>query len=216
MPYQAVIFDLDGTLLDTIEDIADAVNQVLLKYNYPTHDTESYKMMVGLGMDQLIQDALPKEVRDKATLERILKEAGDVYGRLWKNKSKPYPGVVALLEALREEKLRIAILSNKPHHFVQVCVEALLPSVKIDVILGAQDSILKKPAPDGALKIAEKLGMLPENILYVGDSGTDMRTAKAANMFAVGVSWGFRSTIELEENGADAVIQDPKALLAFI
>ena len=216
MPYQAVIFDLDGTLLDTIEDIADAVNQVLSKYNYPTHDTENYKMMVGLGMDQLIQDALPKEARDKATLERILKEAGDAYGSLWKNKSKPYPGVVALLEALREEKLRIAILSNKPHQFVQVCVEALLPSVKIDVILGAQDSILEKPAPDGALKIAEKLGMLPENILYVGDSGTDMRTAKAANMFAVGVSWGFRSTIELEENGADAVIQDPKALLAFI
>jgi phosphoglycolate phosphatase len=216
MRYQAVIFDLDGTLLNTIEDIADALNQVLAKNNFPPHGLERYQQMVGLGMEQLVFDALPETARDEATCKRVLIQAGETYATQWKNKTKPYPGIAEMLLALKAKGVKTAVLSNKPQRFTQMCVQALLPAQVFDVILGAQDDIPKKPAPDGALKIARQLGVLPENILYVGDSGTDMQTARAANMFAVGVSWGFRTEQELKEQGADKIIHQAGEILEML
>ncbi|MCD4812694.1 HAD family hydrolase [bacterium] len=216
MPYQAVIFDLDGTLLDTIEDIADAVNCVLEKNQYPDHSIEHYKQMVGLGLKQLIVDALPEAARDAATIKRVASEAAEEYDRRWKNKSNPYSGITELLGQLQAKGTQLAVLSNKPHAFTQACVKALLPGTVFDVVLGAQDTMPHKPAPDGALKIAEMLGISVEAILYVGDSKTDMQTARAAGMFAVGVSWGFRAEDELWENGADKIIHAPQELLELV
>ncbi|NTV53821.1 MAG: HAD family hydrolase, partial [Candidatus Firestonebacteria bacterium] len=180
MRYQAVLFDLDGTLLDTIEDIADAVNQVLAQNHFPVHSLDRYKQMVGLGLEQLLVDALPETGRDTATVQRVLAQAGEVYASQWKNKSHPYPGVAAMLEQLKVLGVKAAVLSNKPERFTQMCVEALLPAGTLAVVMGAREDMPKKPAPDAALKIAEQLGVLPENFLYVGDSGTDMQTAQAA------------------------------------
>jgi phosphoglycolate phosphatase len=216
MPYQAVIFDLDGTLLDTIEDLADALNQVLAENHFPLHSIDQYKQLVGLGLEQLVNDALPENARDAATFKRVATAANEAYAAHWNNKTKPYAGVVDLLRQLKAQGVKIAVLSNKPQRFTQLCVEALLPYELFDVVMGAQDDVPKKPAPDGALKISEQLGILPDKILYVGDSGTDMKTAKAAGMFALGVSWGFRTEQELRENGADKIIQEPKEILPLV
>ncbi|MCD4812986.1 HAD family hydrolase [bacterium] len=216
MSYQAVIFDLDGTLLDTIEDIAEAINHVLEKRHYPTHTVSQYKMLVGLGMGQLIIDALPETARDVTTVSMVTKEAEQAYSERWQNKSKPYVGVVELLKQLNLRGLKLAVLSNKPHAFTEVCVATLLSDSNFDQVMGAQESIPQKPAPDGAIKIAKALGLAVEQILYVGDSGTDMKTAKAAGIFAVGVSWGFRSEEELKATGADKIIHQPKELIELI
>jgi phosphoglycolate phosphatase len=210
------LFDLDGTLLDTIEDIAEAVNQVLAHNHFPVHSVADYKQMVGLGLEQLIFDVLPAYARDEATLKRLLADAGDAYAARWRNHTRPFPGVVALLQALKARGLKTAVLSNKPHRFTQQCVDTLLPGGVLDVVMGAQAHLPKKPAPDGALKISEQLGVLPERVLYVGDSGTDMQTAKAAGMFAVGVTWGFRAVEELKAQGADAIIHKPEELLSLL
>jgi len=216
MNYQAVIFDLDGTLLDTLEDIAETVNLVLTQNQFPPHPQKRYKLMVGLGMENLLENALPETARDPETLNRVVAQATELYSRSWKNHTHPYPGIQELLAALKALGLKLAVLSNKPQRFTQANVDSLLPAETFDLVLGAVDDIPKKPAPDGALKIASELGLAPGHILYVGDSGTDMRTAKAAGMFAVGVTWGFRSEQELRENGADAVISRPDQVLGLI
>jgi phosphoglycolate phosphatase len=213
---QAVIFDLDGTLLDTIGDIADAMNQVLAKHGYPMHTVAEYQQLVGLGMERLVYDSLPESARKPEIIKRVLSEADAAYSTNWKNKTKPYPGVPELLLQLKARGVKTAVLSNKPQKFTQVCVQALLPTKSLDVVLGAQKDLALKPAPDGALKIASLLGVAPENVIYVGDTGTDMLTAKAANMRAVGVSWGFRTPQELWEGGASAVIQRPEELLGML
>lgn len=215
MSFDAVIFDLDGTLLDTIEDIADTVNMVLDRQGYPMHSIAEYKMMVGLGMKRLVSAALPEYQRDEENVNRMVKEAGREYDRRWKNKSRPYDGVKDMLLGLHQKGIRLAVLSNKPHAFTVPCVEALLPKV-FEKVLGDQPPRPAKPAPDGALQIAEDLELSSDQVLYVGDSGTDMKTAKAAGMFAVGVSWGFREETELRENGADTIIGHPEELLKLV
>jgi len=216
MRYQAVIFDLDGTLLDTIDDIADALNQVLAKNHFPVHSVERFKQMVGLGLEQLVFDVLPETQRDQATFKRVSAEANEAYAAHWNIKTKPYPGVVDMLRQLKAQGVKIAVLSNKPQRFTQMCVQALLPHELFDGVMGAQDNVPKKPAPDGALNIARQLGILSDKILYVGDSGTDMKTAKAAGMFAVGASWGFRTEQELREHGADKIVHRPEEILALV
>ncbi len=216
MRYKAVIFDLDGTLLNTIEDIADSVNRVLAQHGFPEHSVDRFQQMVGLGMDQLIFDALPETNRDQATLAGVTREASEVYAKGWKNKTVPYAGVPELLQSLKSAGVKVAILSNKPDRFTQLCVDALLPRPLLDAVLGAREDLPKKPAPDGALHLAKILKVAPSEVLYVGDSGTDMKTAKAAGMFAVGVAWGFRSEAELREDGADRIIHKPQELMALI
>lgn len=216
MPYQAVIFDLDGTLLDTLEDIADSVNRVLEKNQYPVHDLERFKRMVGLGLEQLLFDALPESARDAARVRSMTAEAGEEYAARWQNKTRPYPGVVETLGRLKAKGLKIGVLSNKPERFTRLCVERLLPPDTAEAVLGAREGRPNKPAPDGALQISKMWGIPPRQILYVGDSGVDMRTAKAAGMFAVGVSWGFRSVGELRQNGADAVVHRPEELMNLV
>lgn len=216
MPFDAVLFDLDGTLLDTLEDIADAANRALARHSYPLHPVASFRYFVGEGARTLVERTLPEEARDTHTIDRLYAEFRGEYARNWKAKTRPYDGVPELLDGLVARGLKIAVLSNKPDDFTRRCVGELLGAWTFDAVLGHHDGIPPKPDPTGALRVAAALGVPPKRILLAGDSAIDMATAVAAGMFPVGVLWGFRTREELESSGARAVIEAPGELLALL
>jgi phosphoglycolate phosphatase len=215
MEYKAVLFDLDGTLLNTLEDLGDTVNQILEKNGFPIHPIESYRFFVGEGATMLIKRALPESERNKSTLCRCIYAFNQLYEQNWNIKSKPYAGVDSMLDSLVAGGIRIGVLSNKPNAFAQKCVGEMLGKWKFDQVLGQQENLPCKPDPAGALEIARSLDFPPESFLYLGDTGIDMKTANAARMFAVGVLWGFRPREELQNHGAQALIEKPEELLHF-
>ncbi len=214
--FEAIIFDLDGTLLDTLEDIGAAVNRVLEKRNVPVHPMEAYRKFVGDGARQLVERALPDGMRSEAVIQTFLEAFLEDYGRNWNVNTRPYPGVEAMLDELARRRLKMAVLSNKPHAFTQQCVKELLSRWRFDAIVGDSEGLPKKPHPAGALRIAESLHVPPERILYLGDSDVDMKTAVAARMYPVGALWGFRSREELVANGAEATIEHPQDVVYFL
>lgn len=214
--YQAVIFDLDGTLLNTLEDLADSMNAVLEEMSFPTHKTDSYRYFVGEGMRTLAKRVLPAGCHDEGLIDLVVQRMSSEYDQRWMLKSRPYPGIEELLDSLTEFGVSIAVLSNKPDAFTQIMVPALLPGSRFCQVLGARTGVPVKPDPQAALEIAAKLGLAPEKILYVGDTATDMLTAKAAGMVAVGVAWGFRAVDELIEHGAKLIIGYPAELMELI
>jgi phosphoglycolate phosphatase len=213
---EAVVFDMDGTLLDTLEDLADAVNQVLAERELPTHETAAYRYFVGGGAAALIARALPPESRLPAVEEACLAAFGERYSAHWKDKTVIYPGVTELLDALVEEHIALAILSNKPHEYTALCAEQLLSRWPFAVVSGARPGLPAKPDPTGARRLAETIGVSPEAFLYLGDSGVDMETAVRAGMFPVGALWGYRPESELVEFGALATIADPLGLMDYV
>ncbi len=216
MKYKGIIFDLDGTLLDTIEDLADSMNSVLAKHGFPEHPVSSYKIFVGNGMEVLVRRALPENVKDEELVMKCLSAMREEYGKRWDNKTRPYDGINELLDRLAEEGIKTAVLSNKPHDFTEVIVNKYFPDHKFEAVLGQRSSVPPKPDPAGALEISRLMGIPPENILYLGDSNTDMKTANAAGMYAVGALWGFRTAEELKENGAKALVSKPSEVLDII
>lgn len=215
MKFEAVLFDLDGTLIDTIDDIGDAVNRVLKNRGFPPHTISTYRRFVGEGTRILITRSIPKEKLDENLINGCLKEFIKDYNRNFNIKSKPYNGIPELLDVLKAKGLKLAILSNKPDSITKKCVEFLLSKWDFDVVFGQRDSVPRKPNPQGALEVAEKLAIPPSNFLYLGDTAVDMKTAVSADMFPVGVLWGFRTLKELKENGARAVIAEPLKVLDF-
>ena len=216
MAFRAVLFDLDGTLLDTLEDIADSMNAALEARGFPPHDIARYKVFVGDGIATLAERVLPEARRTPDEIAATLARMGDEYQQRWNAKSKPYPGVPALLDALEERGLPMAVVSNKPHRFTVSCVEVLLETWEFAQIIGVDESTPRKPDPAGALRAARNLGVTPGETLYVGDTNTDMRTAVAAGMFPVGVAWGFRPVEELREHGAREILDRPADLLRLL
>ncbi len=216
MPFRAVIFDLDGTLLDTLDDIGDAANRVLVDRGFPPHPIPRYREFVGEGVVRLIQRALPERNQDPATVQMCVEAYRREYARNWNAKTRPYAGVPDLLNALVARGLKLAVLSNKPDLFTQQCVRELLPSWRFAVVIGGSDAFPRKPNPASALETARRLGAPPEECLYVGDSGVDMQTARAARMFAVGVLWGFRDRQELQSEGAQVLIREPRELIDLL
>ena len=214
MACEGVIFDLDGTLLDTLEDLADSMNCALAKVGCPGHPVEAYKTMVGDGVKTLAMRALPPHARDEQTVATVAAMRAE-YALRWKNKTRPYPGIPELLDALTARGVRMAVLSNKPHDATVDCVRVLLPKWTFSVVQGQVDSMPKKPDPAGALAIARTWGVAPEEILYLGDTDTDMQTATAAGMVAVGVLWGFRDDTELRTNGARHILKTPADFLSL-
>ena len=214
--FKAVTFDLDGTLLDTLEDIAYSANTVLKEKGLPTFDVSQYKYLVGEGVFILFQKALPESHRDKKTIEACAGLFREVYRKNPNKKIRPYDGVEALLNGLTQRGIRLAILSNKPHELTQDVVKAFLPSVRFDLVLGQRDNIPPKPDPRGAIEIADHLHISTNHFLYLGDTSVDMQTAVRADMFPVGALWGFREKEELYENGARLVIEHPLDLLRLI
>jgi phosphoglycolate phosphatase len=215
MSWKGVIFDLDGTLLDTREDIADAMNRVLADLGFPTHPYDSYNYYVGDGAATLVRRALPPEKQDDATLRECLARFLADYGVNWNIKTKPYNGIAEMLSGLQDLGTKLAVLTNKPAPTAARCVEEYLPRWRFDAVLGQTDGLPKKPDPTGALQIAEQLALGPAEILYLGDTATDMETAIRAGMYPVGALWGFRPRRELLESGARALVQVPGDLLTL-
>jgi len=210
---KALIFDLDGTLLNTLEDLADAVNRVLSRKGFPTHDLDTFRFFVGEGVVVLITRSLPEDKRDDESIRTCLEAFRDDYGHNWNVKTKPYDGVAEMLDALTDRGLKMAILSNKPDDFTKRCVSELLSSWSFGVVFGQRDGIPPKPDPAGALEVAELLDLAPADFIYLGDSAVDMKTAAAACMFPVGALWGFRPIQELQEGGARVLIEHPMEIL---
>jgi len=216
MEYKAVLFDLDGTLIDTVDDIGDAANRVLSNRGLPTHSISTYRLFIGEGVRILFTRALPEESRNQDLINACLKEFIEDYRCNYNVKTKLYDGVPDLLHILKLRGLKLAILSNKPDPITKDCVAFFLSEWDFDVVLGQHDSIPRKPDPQGALEVAERLAIPPSNFIYLGDTAIDMKTAVSAGMFPVGVLWGFRSLEELKENGARVVIDEPMQLMDFI
>lgn len=214
--FKAVMFDLDGTLLDTLDDIADSANKILTRHGYPTHSNDDYRYFVGDGVRMLVRRVLPESARSDQLMEKMHREFREEYGRNWKAKTKPYDGVPEMLDGLAARRLKFAVLSNKPDDFTKQCVKELLPMWRFDIVLGHHDRLPPKPDPTGALQIADQLGIAPEKFLYLGDTATDMKTAVRAGMFPVGVLWGFRPLSELKAGGARAIIEKPQDVFTLI
>lgn len=210
--FKAIIFDLDGTLADSLQDIADAMNKTLTRFGYPTYSYDEYKYLVGNGLQNLVTKALPETDRNKARIEEVLSVMMKNYRQALVVKTKLYDGIPELLDKLTQQGFKLALLSNKADELTQEIASKLLSRWKFDCILGASDHFPRKPSPESALYIAEQLEVLPSEVLYLGDTDVDMQTANAAGMFAVGVTWGFRTREELEKNGAKRVIEEPAEL----
>lgn len=208
-----VIFDLDGTLLDSIGDLVDAANFVLEKHGYPVHSIEVFKEMVGDGIQMLVERMLPEEHRNPSKISKIVIEMGKLYEKISRNKTVPFEGIPEVLDALKARNIPIAILSNKPQIFMTEMVNELLPSWHFEPIWGVEEGRPKKPDPTAALAIAEKWGKLPSDCVFVGDSEPDIRTAKNAGMVSVAVTWGFRSSERLLKESPDHLIHKPMELL---
>ncbi len=209
MKYSAVLFDLDGTLLDTLGDLASSTNQLMRELGFPEHPVESYKLKVGNGIAELVRRALPEEKRNDGFVLPSVGRLKDIYSDRRYETTIPYEGIPEMLDRLSYEGYRLSILSNKPHDFTTSMVKELLPKWHFEYVFGSREGVPKKPDPAAALEIAEKMNLSPGEFLYLGDTGTDMKTAAAAGMFPVGVLWGFRGEEELIENGAKIVITTP-------
>jgi phosphoglycolate phosphatase len=217
MNYRAVIFDLDGTLLNTIDDLTNSMNSVLCRLGLPTHDVETYKTFVGDGIEMLVRRSMPESLREDVLLgTRCLDAMRKEYQRRSTETTGPYEGIPELLDGLTARHIRMAVLSNKPDGPTKLLVANLLSQWRFEAVFGESAITPRKPDPTGALLIARNMGVLPHEFLYVGDSDIDMRTANAAGMFAVGALWGFRSADELLAGGADTLIQKPRDLLPFV
>lgn len=212
--YQACIFDLDGTLCDSVESIAYCANRVLREMGMKEASLEDYKVFVGDGVDMLIR--------------RLLRFGGDIEGiRFDETKRRyldyfrtdcmyhiaAYPGVAETVAELKKRGARLGVLSNKPHPNTKDVIKGVFGTELFDWVQGQSEQFPRKPDPAGALYLAGKLGVSPGECLYIGDTGTDMRTGKAAGMHTIGVLWGFRGRKELEETGADEIVEEPSQLL---
>ncbi len=215
MQKQAVMFDLDGTLLDTLEDLGDAANLMLRERGFPEHDYAFYRHAVGDGARMLAMRSLPEDHRDHATLTDAHSAMCRHYDAGWNIKTRPYDGVLAMIDALVARGAVLAVLSNKPDSGVKKCVEHFLPSDRFAAIRGVLPDGPIKPDPAAALAIVAESEIPSASWLYVGDTNTDMETANAAALFSVGCTWGFRDRAELEAYGAQAIIEHPSELLGL-
>ncbi|NTU45295.1 MAG: HAD-IA family hydrolase [Chlorobiaceae bacterium] len=214
--FKAVIFDLDGTLLDTLADLLTTLNSVLARHNYPTHSIDACKYLVGHGMRELVRKALPEGEGTPETIDRLLPEFMDEYSLNWNRQTRPYHGITEMLDTLALRGIKTAILSNKADQFTRLCADILLKEWKFDVVMGQRNGIPSKPDPASALLVAAELGAEPSEVLYVGDSGIDMQTATSAGFYPLGVLWGFRPESELLEFGAKSLAAHPDDIITLI
>jgi len=212
---KAAIFDLDGTLVDSIKDIAISMNQVLNDLGYTEHPLDNYQQFVGDGALMLVQNALPLNVSEETINEALVlfkKEYGD--GRHLH--SKVYDGIYDMLDTVTKNNLIITVLSNKPHKFTLEFIEYFFKKYPFVEVHGQKKEVPKKPHPMGALSIAKALKLNPQEIIFVGDTPTDIKTAKSAGMRSVGVSWGYRSVEELLASDADCIAKNPSDLTEIL
>lgn len=214
MRYDTVLFDLDGTLLNTLDDLADSVNDVLLSEGYQKRTLEEIRMFIGNGAKKLMERALPQGTPETEIL-RCLALFRSVYQKNMRNKTRPYDEIPALLERLKGMGIKIGVVSNKPDEAVkEVC--GFYFREDVNAAIGDNMNRKKKPAPDNVYEVLKQLGSRKEKTLYVGDSDVDVVTARNAGLDCVGVAWGYRSREILAEAGADHIIDEPQQLLELI
>jgi phosphoglycolate phosphatase len=216
MNCQAVIFDLDGTLLDTLTDIADSANRVLAAHGFPPHHTDAYRWFVGDGSAILITRALPEDQRAPEMIQTCLQGFIVDYGQNWHQATRPYDGLTDLLRHLRDLRIKMSVVTNKPHRFTGSMMGHYFGDYHFEPILGQIDGIPKKPNPQQALTAAVQMGVAPSACIFIGDSAVDMETARKAGMQPVGAGWGFRPAGELLDAGALTVIHHPLELIDLI
>ncbi len=211
---KAILFDLDGTLVDTLADIATVMNGFLRSKSWPEHAVEAYRLMVGRGLLNLIRTAVPPSESHRAP--ELYDEVFTVYNAMGIGDSRPYPGATAVLEALNAAGIPIAVVSNKPDAITRTMMAGLFGSIRFALVRGGLDGVAPKPEPSSAFEAARACGVAPADCAFVGDSDVDMKTAIAAGMLPVGASWGFRGEAELRAAGATiiaATIADVPALV---
>lgn len=215
MSYQAAIFDLDGTLINSLRDIAVSMNRSLTAMGYPTHPEGKYNIFIGEGIKLLVERALPEGARDEASVETFLEGYRRDYLQNWNVHTTIYPGIPTFLRRLVEAHIPLGVLSNKPDEATRKCVEYYFPDIPFMAVFGQRDGVPRKPDPTVAHEIAAAMNRRPEQCVFVGDTSIDMLTATAAGMFPAGVAWGFRSEDELLTNGARLIAHTPDDLLGL-
>ncbi len=213
--FRAILFDLDGTLLDTLKDLANAMNLALSNLGFAVHPVEAYKYFVGDGIEAEARRALPADFRDEKTVKKCVAIARDRYSQCWADNTRPYPGIAELLISLQSKHIPMTILSNKPDDFTKIVVKKLLSKWSFEIVRGAGPQTPVKPNPLAALQIAEQLNIAPGKFVYLGDTNTDMQTANSAGMYAVGALWGFRTAKELKDNGAKILVEKPADVISL-
>lgn len=213
---KAVIFDLDGTLLNTLEDLANACNYALKSCGFKVHNVNDYTRFVGNGRYKLIERIVPVEYKkDKEVINKVLSLFDEYYGEHMIDMTKPYDGINEMLEELKEKNIKLAVVSNKPHEFAGDVVKKYFDN-KFEITYGQRENHPTKPDPKTVYEVMEYLGVNKNECIYVGDSDVDVNTAKNAQVKSVGVAWGFRGEGELKDAGADYIINKPSELMKLI
>jgi phosphoglycolate phosphatase len=212
-PIDGFIFDLDGTLLDTLASLANCYNRVLTQLGFATHATDAYRYFIGDGARRCVERCLPASARTSAVIDQALALQQQDYADTWQRDAQPYPGISALLQQLAHGPRPLAVLSNKDQAFTQLCVSHFFPDIEFQQVVGFSAGVPHKPDPTGALKIAEALGIPCQRLALIGDTAMDMETASTCQMQAVGVLWGFRERDELLSAGATTLLATPADLL---
>ncbi|MBQ2702254.1 MAG: HAD-IA family hydrolase [Alistipes sp.] len=210
------IFDLDGTLLDTIGDLAASCDAVMQMNGLPQHTTDEYRQMVGRGILRLVEAAIPEQMRLPEYVEKVRRDFVAYYLDHIDLHTHPYNGIPELINAMTERGVKIAVASNKFQAGTERLIRSFFPDVEFVAVLGQRVGVPLKPDPQIDLEIIEAAGVEPSETLHIGDSGVDMQTAHAAGVRAVGVTWGFRSREELAESGADVIVDHPEEILNLL
>ena len=213
--YKGIIFDLDGTLIDTLEDLAASVNKALKLRGFPELPAEEYRGKVGWGFNQMALLALPEDKRNKETADLVALDAVKFYEETPLLYSRPYPGINELLSTLKQRKIRMSILTNKPNHAAQMVISGLFPKDLFERVNGHIVGNPRKPDPASVWELLVELDLTPASVIFVGDSEVDMETAVTSGCYALGVSWGYRSRDTIEKAGAKKIIDKPEELLGF-
>ena len=213
---ELVIFDLDGTLIDSIGDLADAMNAVLDRMGHPTHPRKDYRYFIGDGLEILARRTLPPEAIARTDIAEVVRLMRKEYATRWTATTRPFPGIRELLAELGLRSISTAVLSNKPDGPTRKIVSELFPGNPFAVVRGAVEDVPLKPDPTSSREILSQLGVRNDRAVFVGDTSIDMETGRNAGMRPVGVTWGFRTAQELVDAGADRIIDEPIDLIHFI
>jgi len=213
MKYQLAIFDLDGTLLDTLDDLADSVNVVMNRFGYPVRNLTEIRSFVGNGIRKLIERSAPKDTPTEE-LDRVFEQFKVYYGVHCADKTKPYEGIMELLQQLKQQGIKLAVVSNKGDYAVQILCEQYFPGI-FDIAVGAREGVARKPAPDTVNEVLKNLQMDKSQAVYIGDSEVDVQTAQNAGMDCIAVDWGFRDKEILEKAGAETIVSTPAKILNY-
>lgn len=212
---KGIILDVDGTLLETLSDIKASLNMVLNEYGYPGRDYDQVRLAIGKGSKKLVEDSLPNGINEKQ-IEEIADKYLKVYGQHYNVETSPYQGISKLLNELENKGLLLAVNTNKPDAYAKDLIAKHFPGNNFVAIFGSRPNVPNKPDPTSCNKIVNIMGLNKDEVLYIGDSESDVKTAKNANLKCVGCLWGFRDLKTLQEAGADYIVKEPKEVLNLL